>query len=151
MELKSIENKVKNEYPKISQIGEEKLKSSIPSKWVKVGLSSFIIGMLATNPAFALDTLVEVDGTVIEGGMTTPGEYSNLGEIGGNCLISIAIIGIIACVISIICTKIKLKNTDYENQENKKITIKGSIKIISLVSIVLLLIGIVMKILFSIS
>lgn len=158
MELKSIENKVKNEYPKINQIDEEKLKSSILRKWKKFGLSSFVIGMIATNSAFASnevpELVAEIDGPDIVGGMTGPDD--NLIRIGsivgkvGDCLILIAIIGIIACIISIISTKIKLKKTDNENQENKKITIKNSIKIILLVSIILLLIGIMMKILFGV-
>ena len=159
MELKSVENKVKNEYPKINQIDEEKLKSSILGKWQKFGLSSFVIGMLATKSAFASnrvsEIVTEIDGPDIVGGMTGPGEKLNsIGSVigkAGNCLIPIAIIGIIVCIINIIYTKIKFKNTDNENQENKKIAIKGSIKIILLVSIILLLIGIMMKILFGIS
>lgn len=159
MELKSIENKVKNEYPKINQIGEQKLKSSIPSKWKKIGLSSFVIGMIATNSAFASnrvsEIVTEIDGPNIDGGMTTIVEpvekLTIIGEKIANCLIPITITGIIICIINIIYTKIKFKKASNENQENGKFTIKKSIKIILLISIILLLIGIMLKILFGIS
>lgn len=57
MEIKNVTNKVENEYPKMKQVSKKCLSNSIPSKWLKVGLSSLGIIMIMKNNAFAYGTI----------------------------------------------------------------------------------------------
>ena len=53
MEIRNVVNDVKNDYPKMEQLSKEHLKSTIPNKWLKVGLSSLVITMIMRNKVFA--------------------------------------------------------------------------------------------------
>ena len=53
MEIRNVVNDVKNDYPKMEQLSKEHLKSTIPNKWLKVGLSSFVITMMMKNKVLA--------------------------------------------------------------------------------------------------
>ena len=55
MEIRKIENEIKNEYPKMEQITNKRLKKSIPDRWGKLGLSSLLINILIKNNTFAVD------------------------------------------------------------------------------------------------
>ena len=46
MELRSVKEEVKKEYPKIEQVKSKKLKKCIPSKWTKMGITSFVVGVI---------------------------------------------------------------------------------------------------------
>ena len=69
MELKSIKEEAKKEYPKMGQVKSKKLKKCIPSKWFKIGITSFVLGLMLKNTAQAIEIQQDLD--VIEGGMTT--------------------------------------------------------------------------------
>ena len=69
MELKSIKEEAKKEYPKMGQVKSKKLEKSIPSKWFKIGITSFVLGLMLKNTAQAIEIQQDLD--VIEGGMTT--------------------------------------------------------------------------------
>ena len=53
MEIRNVVNDVKNDYPKMEQLSKEHLKSTIPNKWLKVGLSSSVITMIMRNKVLA--------------------------------------------------------------------------------------------------
>lgn len=69
MELKSIKEEAKKEYPKMGQVKSKKLEKCIPSKWFKIGITSFVLGLMLKNTAQAIEIQQDLD--VIEGGMTT--------------------------------------------------------------------------------
>lgn len=101
----------------------------------KVWLSLFIIGITATNPAFA-----EVILPIEEPLEFKPEPYLILINCIANWLIPISIIGVIVCIINIVYAKTKLKIQIIE--------IKKKTKMILLIFTNLLLIMIVLKILF---
>lgn len=76
MELRSVKEEVKKEYPKIEQVKSKKLKKCIPSKWTKMGITSFVVGLILKNTAYATES-TQIDGNIkgsspdIVGGMTT--------------------------------------------------------------------------------
>ena len=76
MELRSVKEEVKKEYPKIGQVKSKKLKKCIPSKWTKMGITSFVVGLILKNTAYATES-TQIDGNIkssstdIAGGMTT--------------------------------------------------------------------------------
>ena len=53
MEIRNVVNDVQNDYPKMEHLSKEHLKSTIPNKWLKVGLSSFVITMMMKNKVLA--------------------------------------------------------------------------------------------------
>ena len=81
MELRSVKEEVKNEYPKIEQVKSKKLKKCIPSKWTKMGITSFVVGLILKNTAYATES-TQIDGNIkssstdIAGGMTYQNEIT---------------------------------------------------------------------------
>ncbi len=73
MELKSIKEETRKEYPKMGQVESKKLKKCIPSKWSKIGITSFALGLILKNTAYATEyTAVDSDSKAdIVGGMTS--------------------------------------------------------------------------------
>ena len=69
MELKSIKEEAIKKYPKMGQVKSKKLEKCIPSKWFKIGITSFVLGLMLKNTAQAIEIQQDLD--VIEGGMTT--------------------------------------------------------------------------------
>ena len=69
MELRSVKEEVKKEYPKMGQVKSKKLKKCIPSKWSKIGITSFVLGLMLKNTAQAIE--IQQDPNVIEGETTT--------------------------------------------------------------------------------
>lgn len=58
MELRSVKEEVKKEYPKMGQVKSKKLKKCIPSKWSKIGITSFALGLILKNTAYATENTV---------------------------------------------------------------------------------------------
>ena len=81
MELRSIKEEVKKEYPKIEQVKSKKLKKCIPSKWTKMGITSFVVGLILKNTSYATES-TQIDGNIkssstdIAGGMTYQNEIT---------------------------------------------------------------------------
>lgn len=77
MELKSIKEETKKEYPKMGQVKSKKLKKCIPSKWSKIGITSFALGLILKNTAYATESTqingnIESSSSDIAGGMVGP-------------------------------------------------------------------------------
>lgn len=68
MEIRNVVNDVKNDYPKMEQLSKEHLKSTIPHKWLKVGLSSFVITMIMKNNVLASSSSSSLDDKMIIAG-----------------------------------------------------------------------------------
>ena len=103
MELKSIKEGTKKEYPKMGQVKSKKLKKCIPSKWSKIGITSLALGLILKNTAYATESIqingnIESSSSDIAGGMVGPSPtVSN----ATNLICYIAIILSIASVIRI--------------------------------------------------
>ena len=52
MEIKCVK-KEKIEYPKINEISNKKLKTCIPNKWIKLGVTTLIFEIIIKNKVFA--------------------------------------------------------------------------------------------------
>ena len=79
MELRSVKEEVKKEYPKIEQVKSKKLKKCIPSKWTKMGITSFVVGLILKNTATEstqIDGNIKSSSTDIAGGMTYQNEIT---------------------------------------------------------------------------
>lgn len=138
MEIRNVVNKIENEYPKMEQISKKHLSNSIPSKWLKIGLSSLGIAILINNKAFAVSNfnLTTID---IAGGAPAPIITPLPVQI---CNVACPMVQIVSAVIfiitglSILLTKIKAKKQD----EPKKV--KKWIKILFIISIIVFTISI---------
>lgn len=126
MEIKKVEEK-RVEYPKINKIGDEKIKTLIPDKWVKLGVTSGVISVLTNNKSFATSL---PDDMVIVGGLSyyTP-IYGNLILVCG-IIKWITMVNVIISTIIICYTKIK-----YKGDSNKK-RISRKIKVLIIVSVI---------------
>ncbi len=74
MELRSIKEEVKKEYPKMGEVKSKKLKKCIPSKWSKIGITSFVLGLILKNTAYATES-IQTDNdvkAVLSGEIATP-------------------------------------------------------------------------------
>ena len=54
MKIEGIENNTKH-YPRINQIKRKKVKNSIPTKWLKLGLTTMLIKTIMNNKSLASD------------------------------------------------------------------------------------------------
>ena len=138
MEIRNVVNKIENEYPKMEQISKKNLSNSIPSKWLKIGLSSLGIAILTNNKAFAVSNfnLTTID---IAGGAPAPITTPLPVQI---CIVACPMVQIVSAVmfiitgLSILLTKIKAK----KQGEPKKV--KKWIKILFIISIIVFIISI---------
>lgn len=141
MEIRNVVNKIENEYPKMEQISKKNLSNSIPSKWLKIGLSSLGIAILTNNKAFAVYNfnLTTID---IAGGAPAPITTPLPVQI---CNVACPMVQIVSAVIfiitglSILLTKIKAKKQD----EPKKV--KKWIKVLFIISIIVFIISVLAK------
>lgn len=130
MELRSVKEEVKKEYPKMGQVKNKKLKKCIPSRWYKMGLTSFMLGLILKNTAYAtsptkINDKTEGSSSSVVGEMVvtdqTAGEttvmISHYIAIGG---IVISIIGIIISLIFIIKNAVSNKKNNSENNNSQK-------------------------------
>ena len=70
MEIRNVVSEVKNEYPQINQVSKKHLVNNIPSKWLKLGISSLVITFIMKNKVLAV-SLSDFDEITIAGGMST--------------------------------------------------------------------------------
>lgn len=142
MEIKSV-RKEKIDYPKMNEINNKKLKTCIPNKWAKLGITPLIFGIIMKNKVLAttfneiLETstagILPVEGQVLAGDVAIVDAipittYINRGITLGTVLI------FIISLIGLIITKIKI-NKDSENRKIKKL--KNIFKILLIMSIVI--------------
>ena len=60
MELRSIKEEIKK-YPKMGQVKNKELKKCITGKWSKIGITSFVLGLILENTAQAVDVVPVLD------------------------------------------------------------------------------------------
>ena len=131
MEIKRVEKEeiIQNNYPKMEQISNEKLKKSIPSNWKKLGITSFIMGIIIKGKVLAVNIEdIDIDEVRVEqlaGAIKTP-SYSVIGIIQ-----VISTIGILVGIFIILFNKFRNK------KRNEKKKIKKGIKIFLIVCIIL--------------
>lgn len=135
MEIRKVVNEVKNEYPKMDQVSKKHLVNSIPSKWLKLGLSSLGIAMVMKNKVFALS----ID---VAGAFPAPAPVPVPIQV---CDIACPIVQIVSMVVfimtglSILINKIKSK----KQPEPKKV--KKWVKILFIISIIVFILSILTK------
>lgn len=134
MEIKKVVNEVKNEYPKINQVSKKHLKSSIPNKWLQIGISSLVIATIMQNNVYASSYAHVTEKSLVPGLVDIGGAYpTNIFPMIGDFVIKISIITFIITGLKILTTKIKSK----KQNETKKVKIW--IKIIFIMSIISIL------------
>lgn len=128
MEIKCVK-KEKIEYPKINEISNKKLKTCIPNKWIKLGVTSLIFEFIIKNKVFAT-TLNPNDIQVLGGDVAVieaipATTYINTGITLGTIIL------FIVSLLGLLLTKIKF-NKGKEEQKTKRL--KNVFKILSITS-----------------
>ena len=136
MEIKNVENELRNRYPKMNQVSKKHLLNSIPRKWLKVGLSSLGLALIFKNNVFAISPM-DID---IAGGIPAP-----IPAPIRICNVACPIVQIVSAVLfivtglSILITRIKAKKQD----EPKKV--KKWIKVLFIISLIVFIISVLTK------
>lgn len=138
MEIKNIEKSIEANYPKQNEISNKKLKTYIPKKWTKLGITSFVFGLLLKNKSFAFSAMNIDDITPPTMGATAPPSpipyYDYLKMICGPLSI---IFGIVVLINLILVIHFKLK----AKKENKKMKLPKALKIFLIISIIILIVN----------
>lgn len=140
MEIKSVKEE-KIEYPKINEISNKKLKTCIPNKCMKLGVTSFLFDVLMRSKAFAISQYEVLPGEMVVAG----GEISYYNPIymyvsaGCNIASIISVLMFLISVIRIIYIKLKAKKQDNKTKVSK---IGKIICIISIIVFILSRIGV---------
>lgn len=148
MEIKKIDNEVINEYPKMNQFNKNDLKRYVPAKWTKMGISSFIFGILMKATKI---NAININEITIDGGapMVTAGVlpidpvYQSL-NLGSEILKGLSTILLIISIILTIIKKHKNRKEKPTKLTNKKI------KILYIITGISILISIILKIMYEI-
>lgn len=128
MEIKCVK-KEKIEYPEINEISNKKLKTCIPNKWIKLGVTSLIFEFIIKNKVFA--TTLNPNDIQVLGGNVAVREaipattYINTGITLGTIIL------FIVSLLGLLLTKIKF-NKGKEEQKTKRL--KNVFKILSITS-----------------
>lgn len=136
MEIKNVENELRNRYPKMNQVSKKHLLNSIPRKWLKVGLSSLGLALIFKNNVFAISPM-DID---IAGGIPAP-----IPAPIRICNVACPIVQIVSAVLfivtgfSVLITRIKAKKQD----EPKKV--KKWIKVLFIISLIVFIISVLTK------
>lgn len=134
MELRSVKENEVRKYPKINEVGTKKLKKFIPSKWTKVGVSSFVMGLFLSRK-MSLATAREINfstmETPIHGGETSIVEAPII-----HSGLYLSIIGIVCCVINIILIKLGNRKKDEGNKKKLNNVVKTFLIIFIVIAIV---------------
>ncbi len=110
MEIRNVVNEVKNDYPKMEQVSKKKLTKSVPNKWMKMGISSFVMSILMKSRSFAYSPLEGIEiNPAASGGEVTP-VHVRICEIACPAVQSASIVMFIITGLIILITKIKNKN-----------------------------------------
>ena len=145
MEIKSVKNEVKNEYPKLEKTEKKNLHKNLS----KIGLTSIGITLLTKKTAFCVP--VELAGDVrvadsasvpvqLAGDVASEPVYLQICEKVFPILLIISILSFIITGLSILLIKFKSKKS------NNPIKIKKWIKILFIISILLIILCLILKI-----
>lgn len=146
MEIKGVKSNLKVEYPNINEISKKTLKKAIPSKWIKIGLTAFVLNVIAKQNVFAISDLI-IDPAPLAGSIEVKPPiyvepiYVEIINKAFPIVGGVSLIVFLISLIMIIKAKRKMK------KENKNEKIKKRYKVIFIISIVLLLASIIAKIL----
>ena len=137
MEIRTVINKVENEYPKMKQMSKKNISINIPNKWLKIGLSSLGISIIMKSNVFALDPAIPTAG-VIPNYIEIPLPVKICNEV---CpIVQIAAVAVLIITgLSILTTKLRARKQD----EPKKV--KKWVKILFIISIVVFILSILAK------
>ncbi len=116
MEIKSIEKIENKEYPKINEISNKRLKSSIPQKWSRLGISIFIFNLIIKNKVFAsinVNSLSDMD--VTDGIAEVYNPTPTIVRFTSNMSFIISVISLMVMIIQ----KIKIKKQKEERKVSK--------------------------------
>lgn len=137
MEIKSIEKHIEVNYPKQNEISNKKLKKSIPKKWSKLGITSFVFSLLLKEQAYAVSTNnVEIMGFLPT---NSPAPVPQLHYMQIICTPLSIIFGIAVLINLILIIRFKLK----AKKENKKIKLPKKLKISLIISIIVLIMSLI--------
>lgn len=141
MEIKSVEQQKIIEYPRINEISNIKVKHSIPDKWLKFGITSFLFNILMKSNVFAINiSEISPDDMITAGVLPYYNPIYTYIKAGCNIVSFISALSFIISVVMIIYKKIKLKKQNTEFKISKKIKI---VLILSIILFVLSRIGII--------
>lgn len=127
MEIRNIEENVKINYPTSDELSTKNLEQSIPKKWCKLGINSFVFGLLSTKKVFAISPS-EINPSLSGGApMPAPTIFTYIAEASFVVLVVTAITFLIS-VLLFIKNKIKAK------KENKKIKISKKLELSIIIS-----------------
>lgn len=136
MEIKKVEKQIKLEYPKINEMSNKRIKYSIPDKWLKLGVTSFLLNVLMQSKAFAIADIISDDNIMVTAGVL-PYYDPIYNYIKGGCNI-ITLISALAFIISSIMMIIK-KLKAKKQGENTKVSKK--LKIVFIIATILLILS----------
>lgn len=132
MEIKSVkENKI--EYPKINEMSDKKVKKSIPNKWLKLGITSFIFDILIQTKVFA--TSSDRLPIVTAGVQVYHNPIYDFVKDSCNVVTIVSLLAFLISGISIIVKKVIAKKQGGNQKIGKKI------KIVFITSIILLILS----------
>lgn len=132
MEIKCVQRE-KNEYPKINEISNIKIKQDIPNKWKKLGITSFIFGVLTKQRVLAVTPSDIPSDTVIAGGMSYYNPIHDYVKCGCNIVSLISTLTFVISVIMVLYKNLK--------KQEPKIKVSSKIKIVFILSIILLVLS----------
>ena len=141
MEIKNVENELRNSYPKMNQVSKKHLLNSIPRKWLKVGLSSLGLALIFKNNIFALSSM-NTSILDIAGDVSAPIYIPVPIRI---CNVACPILQIVSAVLfivsgfSILVTKIKAK------KQSKPKKVKKWMKVLFIISLIVFIISVLTK------
>ena len=141
MEIRNVVYEVKNEYPKMKQVSKRNLSNNIPSKWLKMGLSSIVITMIMKNKVFATTLGVNPDPYIATAG-ALPTPISMPIKI---CNIVCPIVQIVSLVVFIItgCNMLITKIKSKKQPEHKEV--KKWVKFLFIISIIVFILSILTR------
>ncbi len=140
MEIRNVVNEVQNDYPKMEQVSKKKLTKSVPNKWVKIGISSFVMSILMKSKSFALlaSDILPPANPATSGGEVTP-VHVRICEVVCPAVQITSIVMFIITGLIIFLTKIKTKN------EFKFKNVKKWIRIVFIASIIAFILSMLMN------
>ena len=139
MEIKSVEQQKRIEYPRINEISNIKVKHSIPDKWLKFGITSFLFNILMKSNTFATN-ISEIDPEITAGELPYYNPVYNSIKAGCNIVSFISALTFIISVVLVMYKKIKFKKQDNKFKISKKLKI---VLILSIILFILSRIGII--------
>lgn len=132
MKIREINSEEKLNYPKQKNINNNKLKKSIPNKWMKYGITMMIFGMIMKSKSLSFEQELAGDvGFPMKEEIPLIERMMPYIELGAISLLAISVLGFIV-------TKIKL----VKDKKNKKVRkLKNVFLILAIISVIALVVS----------